>query len=116
MLREGLGQKELQRLVNLWLKRLRLQDWQVKAECCTVADLPDALGQIPYDTEEKIATLKVRDDAPVESTVVHELLHLRLEPFSDGDEAEPRHAEREIAINLMACCYIAAYPRKRGKR
>lgn len=107
--------KQLEKVVRLWQKRLRLRDWAVTPVLVPKAEMPDLMGEIPLDTDEMTATLRVREDAAIEATVIHELLHLRLLPFSDGDAAEPDHEERERAINLLADCFLRAYP-KRGER
>lgn len=108
-------QPQLARLVRLWRNRLGLIDWQITAELATVDQLPDCYGTIPYDAGEGTALLRVRDCESLEAVVVHELLHLRLAPFGDGDESEPGHEERERAINLLAGAFLAAYPRRRKK-
>lgn len=110
--------QELQRLTRLWQKRLRLQDWTVTAVFLPPSEMPseDTLGTIPFDSTEMTATLKVSLEAPaIEATVVHELLHLRLIPFSVGDPDEPSHDEREQAINLLADCYVKAYPKRQRR-
>lgn len=103
-------QPELARLTKLWQKRLRLQDWVITPTIEPMDALPDAYGQSPYDDAEMSAAVRIREDAG-EDTLVHELLHLRLAPFSDGDPSEPNHEARETAINLLADCYLKAYAR-----
>jgi hypothetical protein len=103
---------KLERLCRVWQRRLRLQDWKVTPVMVPEPDMPEYVGEIPLDMEEMTATLRVREDADVEATVIHELLHLRLLPFSDGDQSELNHNERERAINLLADCFLRAYPRR----
>lgn len=107
-------QPQLANLVRLWQRRLRLRDWKVSAEFGTAENMPDCIGQIFPDSSEMTATLRVIDGEVIEGTVIHELLHLRLLPFSDGDDAEPNHEEREKTINLLADCFQAAYPRRKS--
>lgn len=109
---------QLTRLCRLWQRRLRLQDWEVTPALAPEAEMPDSVGEIVPETGEMKAALRVREDADIEATLVHELLHLRLWPYSDGDPSEPHHDEREQAINLLADCFLRAYPRrtKRGAR
>ena len=104
---------ELNRMCRLWQRRLRLQDWKVEVVMVSEAEMPDFCGEIPLNVEEMTATLRLREDANIEPTMVHELLHLRLLPFSDGDQEEPNHEDRERAINLIADCYLRAYPRRK---
>ncbi len=104
-------QSELAHVTRLWQKRLRLKDWEVKPILRTMEEQGDTLGQI-FPDEVKNAILHIREDQE-ESTVVHELLHLHILPFSDGDESEPNHDARETAINLLADCFVRAYPRRK---
>jgi hypothetical protein len=106
-------QPQLERLCRTWQRRLRLSDWRVDVTLVPLADMPDLYGETWPDETELTATMRVRDCPLVESTLIHELLHLRLLPYSDGDPEEPRHGEREQAINLLADCYLRAYPRRR---
>ncbi len=105
-------QHELAHVTRLWQKRLRLQDWDVVPTIRTVAEMPDTLGEIAPTEDEMQAPMAIREDQG-EATVVHELLHLRLWPFSDGDVGEPNHDARETAINLLADCFVRAYPRRK---
>jgi hypothetical protein len=101
----------LEKLVRLWQRRLRLSDWIVGIRWASNEQIA-AWGSTIMDESELIATVCILDSLSreqAEATVIHELLHLRLLPFSDGDESEPKHVEREQAINVMASCYLKAY-------
>ncbi len=103
---------ELQRLCRLWQKRLRLADWDISASFATEQEMPDAEGEIPYDTAELTATIRVRDNENTERTLVHELLHLRVIPLWDGSPGGPDHDAKETALNLLADSFVRAYPRR----
>lgn len=110
-----MDQKKLAHLTKLWQKRLRLQDWQVTTLLVPDSEMPELLGEIPLDGTELKATLHINKDLVtpdnMESTIVHELLHLRLLPFSDGSFDEPDHDNREVAINLLASVLLRAFTR-----
>jgi hypothetical protein len=106
-------QPELERLCRTWQRRLRLSDWRISAAFAPVDDMPDCIGHALIDEAEMAVDIRIRKDAPAEPTLIHELIHVRLFPFSDGDENEPRHEDRERAINLLADCCLAAYKRRR---
>jgi hypothetical protein len=108
-------QPQLERLCRTWQRRLRLSDWRVSIAFAPVSEMPDCIGYALIDEAEMTAEVSIREDAPVEPTLIHELTHIRLYPFSDGDPEEPRHEDRERAINLIADCFQAAYPR-RGRK
>ena len=100
---------ELARLCKLWQKRLRLQDWAVGVKLTSAVDAPDHLGQAVMEPEEMRALVTVRDDDVAEATLVHELLHLRLNSFGGDDEPE-----QQVAMNLLADAFMRAYPTRRG--
>lgn len=109
----------LTRLCATWQRRLRLADWKISVQIQPEPDMPENWGASEIDAGEATGEIHLRadlDDALTERTLVHELLHFRLLPFSDGDAAEPFHEAREQAINLLADCYLAAYARKSRNR
>ena len=108
-------QAQLVRLCKLWQRRLRLSDWDIVPLLVTEADMPEEYGCGLIDGFEMHVDIKVRDFADSERTLIHELLHIRLIPFSDGDQAEPHHEAREVTINLLADCYMRAYQRRKPK-
>lgn len=107
-------QQQFVRLCRLWQKRLRLQDWSVKAEIVP-KEVPEhrhlaatEFGSTQIDFGEVAADMLVRENELTEATLVHELLHLRLLPFDYDD-----HEAKEVAINLLADCFLRAHPRRR---
>lgn len=95
----------LAKLCAIWQERLLLQDWGVVAEFSK--DLTDC-GRITWDKSEMTAAIVIKTDTPemIESTLVHELLHLRLCRVKVT-------AELENVINLLARTFIKAYRRNR---
>jgi hypothetical protein len=108
----------LTRLLEKWQKRMRLGDWKIQAKLVGQDEMPDSLGQVTRDEAEKRANIAIQDNEPeiVEGTLVHELLHVWLLPWAIGDDDEPNHEAREVAINVMADVLISAYPKRKGKK
>jgi hypothetical protein len=94
-----------------WQHRLALEDWNITVTVSRVADLkPRTLGNIHWDLKTRTATIRVLDPADytltgaamlrdIETTVVHELVHLTLAPMLDRTDAN-RSAE-ENAVNRI---------------
>jgi len=91
-----LNQEELDRLLAEWQKRLRLQDWDVKAKIVRARDLDsfDRSAQVSWTFNSRTALIKIMDpiDYPhncewpndLEESLVHELLHLHFAGISDS--------------------------------
>ena len=94
----------LQRLTRLWQKRLRLQDWKVTVGFMSEEECPTAIGITdPLDPQEMMGDIRLRDsldDLTLESTLVHELLHIRLIPFGPGgpERSEERRVGKECRL------------------
>src|SRR5437868_3473857 len=105
--------------LSVWQKRLRLQDWNITLVVSRATELkPKTLGNIHWDTDKKVATLRVLDPADyklpfnemlqdLEFTVVHELIHLELSPVlsplqrNDANRREEEHAVNHLADALL---------------
>ena|SRR3990167_3747235 len=105
---------ELQLVCAEWQKRLRLQDWVVKAIIARNKDLLEKTqGTCSWVIQKKMATILILDpiDYPedtihpqdMEQTLVHELLHLHFAPFDD-ETGTPK----EIAIEQATDCIAYA--------
>ena len=110
-------QPQLEKLSKLWMRRLRLQDWVVTVKLVEdeekFAGMQGSLGVTYHDPSECKADIGILDEGSniaMEATLIHELLHLRLVPF-DGKN----HNEKEQAINLLADCFLRAYPKRKKK-
>jgi hypothetical protein len=104
-------QSQLERLCRTWQRRLRLSDWDVSVRIASLEEMGDEVGHIDYEDEQIWAEIRLLECPEIEANLVHELLHLRL----DGWAVEYHDPEKEKAINLLADCYLRAYPR-RGRK
>lgn len=104
---------ELRQLCAEWQKILRLQDWDVVVQVSRRDDTfgHTNTGQVRYQLGLKQALIKIIDpiDYPtnviypqdMETTLVHELLHLHFAPF-DADDDTPAGTAQEQAIEAIA--------------
>jgi hypothetical protein len=95
----------------LWQKRLNLTDWKIDIVMSHHSDLkPKTLGNIHWDADRKVATIRVLDASEyklpfremlqdMEFTVVHELIHLEL---SSLPRSEASRRDEEYAVNRIA--------------
>lgn len=75
--------RELERLMIEWQGCLRLLDWELDLLLEADEDVPTAYGTIDYDIAERSATIRIRPrQEDPELTLVHELLHLWVEPLT----------------------------------
>lgn len=102
--------ENLQQECQDWQRTLKLSDWDVNAKLVPHREMPDAVGHIRWDLDEKSADIRLitpedyQSDAlrpyNIEETLVHELLHLHLATFDMSDE--PKRLALEQAINAIA--------------
>jgi hypothetical protein len=98
-----------------WQQRLNLEDWNISVAVSRTGDLkPRTLGNIHWDADKKTAVIHVLDPADykmafddilkdIEFTVVHELIHLELQPvLSPLQRNDANRREEEHAVNHMA--------------
>lgn len=118
-------QKQADRLVAKWQKRLRLQDWRITVELTDVTTLKAKMGYrvdacVEWQKTLKKATLwtvadpkEVQD--PLEQNIIHELMHLQFVEFNVS-QANAKHTALEQAIDLTAwALYLTEYPEERKK-
>lgn len=118
----------LQTECRLWQKKLRLQDWNVKVHLCRLHEMPDreAIGAIIPIPERKDAQMYLLSpmDTPLLAqhfiaaeemnyalTIVHELLHLHLAPFTQH-LSDAEQVQEEVAINAISRCLVNAYAKQ----
>lgn len=111
-----------------WQKKLRLQDWNVHVSLVRLNEMPgkEALGAIFPSIERKDALMKVLSpmDVPLIAenfqgseemnyglTIVHELIHLHLWPFTQN-QTEAELTAEEQAVNALSRCIVNAYAHK----
>lgn len=118
-------EKLLQAECKLWQRKLRLQDWNVQVRLVRLNEMPDqdAIGAISQAIERKDAQMTLLSplDMPLMAsyfmhseemnyslTIVHELLHLHMAPFTAG-ATETELVAEEQAINAISQCIFNAY-------
>lgn len=93
--------QRVQRLLKLWQKRLELTEWKIELKLLPEA-ADDCWGQIEWFADSREATMQItRDLGPwqLETTVVHELLHILLQGHRDYEGYD---VNDERAINTLA--------------
>jgi hypothetical protein len=113
--RTALAEKFAAERVAVWQQRLNLQDWDISVVVTHPSDLkPHTLGNIHWDAEKKTAVIRALDPSDyklpfdeilkdIEFTVVHELIHLELQPvLSPLQRNDANRREEEHAVNHMA--------------
>src|SRR5687768_14532970 len=109
-----MGKPAIKTLLAKWQKRLRVQDWRIDLRVCRVYDMPrdGVSGYIEMVEERKEAIIYIIDPRdvqpsnfpnPTEVTLVHELLHLLIEPCWD----RAKEVEGEQAVELIAQALVA---------
>jgi hypothetical protein len=105
------SKEQLHDWLQLWQKRLHLEDWKVEVKIVRIWDLEQGtLGHIDWSAAHKTAVIKVlnptdyelpRDKVPadVEHSIVHELVHLHLSVLPLNKSS--RNAE-EQAVTMIA--------------
>jgi hypothetical protein len=109
-------QEQVDRWLNTWRTRLRLDDWKIEAKIVRAHDLkPDTLGHIKWDSDKKTALITLlhpadydlpapRIEEDMEMTVLHELIHLHLSvlPRDKGSRQAEEQVVNRIAGALMS--------------
>lgn len=113
--------EELQVKCLEWQKRLRLQDWIVKCKIVRQRDMDDeeAAAECNPHLKKKVAAIRIRDpiDMPekmiieqdMEWDLVHELVHLHLQPLNTEDADL---VAIEQAVECLAHSFIMLYREK----
>lgn len=93
---------DLYSALKKWQKKLRLQDWDITVEWVDDEELDTDLGEVNVFMEKRMAKIKISRLNPEreygwsgwdpERTLVHELVHIHLHPFS------PRNHHGEIFV------------------
>lgn len=107
--------KRLQKLLKKWQKILHLRDWEIRVEFVPVKEMPNIgqVGEVEWDLQCRAAEIRlvVEEDYPtdtvsktdVETTLVHELLHLHLAHLRTAcEQGENYVLHEEQAINALA--------------
>jgi hypothetical protein len=99
----------------VWQQRLSLADWRIDVLQAHPSDLkPKTLGNIHWDADKKVATIRVMDLSDyqlscrdtlddMEFTIVHELIHLEI---SSLPRSEASRRDEEYAVNRLTEAYL----------
>jgi hypothetical protein len=113
-----LTNEQLEQKLKEWQKRLRLQDWIIQVRIARANELPEnSMGCVHAVLPKKMASIKVLDPIDydhslmvpqdMEDTLVHELLHLHLEPILQGID-DSKYIEVEQAIESISFGLVTA--------
>lgn len=103
-----------------WQRKLRLQDWIIDAKIVRQRDMsqPDRVGEISSSIHNKVALISILDPIDyddwgkqdMESTLVHELLHLHFSGISYhfGNDDNVYHVMEEQAIESITSGLISS--------
>lgn len=89
-----MNQKQLDKKLKKWQKKLYLNDWAISAKICRSRDMQgNSAGSVNWNLFDKTAFIRIcaSEDYPphtlaqqdMELTLVHELLHIHLGPLHD---------------------------------
>jgi hypothetical protein len=113
---------ELHRSLKYWKKRLNLQDWNVELIETTTDKIKGNAGDSQWDASITWAKIRlaldiekdpIYHDGGIEATLIHELLHLRLEWYLP--DYLPYDLHRETALNKIADALYFERRRRRPK-
>jgi hypothetical protein len=112
----GRMSEELRQACWKWQRRLALTDWTVQIAVLPASEMTQkgCDGCISYAEEGLKAKIEIdAEDADKEKTLVHELLHLRVEDWLPRTKAANRSKERHIEwlVQLLS----KAYPQRRKR-
>lgn len=118
-------QRDLERMLKYWQRKLRLTDWKITIKFATLEELDGDQGKNTYLIEAKTSEILVlnpheykpeeypgKQPQDVENTVVHELLHLHLAPWKTRNAAE--EVQMEQAIESMADAFRSFKQRRKN--
>lgn len=120
------SQEELDEALALWQKRLRLQDWEVRARIVTRKQMEgDSYGRCFVHWDTKQATIRIlhpefyEDEKELdewgraacnhERVLVHELLHIPFHPLMPSEEGM-LYSHIEQVIESLASSFVEVRP------
>lgn len=103
----------VQELVAKWQDRLGLRDWDIETRVCRYWEIPGCVGTCQIHPEDRTARIMILDPSDIpadvhdtskdtEHTIVHELLHIHMEPFASHEAG----VALEQAINAIASALV----------
>lgn len=85
--------RELDRLRKEWQRRLALSDWRIRLVVGTDPKQPETEGDVEYDAEERVATIRITPGGEEpERVLIHELMHLIFELANSSQTGEEQQA------------------------
>lgn len=107
------NQEQLEALLEEWKNRLCLQDWDIAIGIYRATEFyNEGVGENTYNISSAKATIRIIDpcDYPkntkfpqdMETTLVHELLHLKFACFEPEENTSLQHAIWERTIQTIA--------------
>jgi hypothetical protein len=112
--------KQLEALCRLWQGRLRLLDWDIRAEFKRFHEMQANAGMNEINEQHKTSTISILAecdseylndglaDFSVEHTLVHELVHLHCLEF-EPEQNSRAHIHFELMINTLTSALIESY-------
>jgi hypothetical protein len=89
--------EELRATCLRWQAILQLRDWRIKVEFGRPEDMAGELGEVVWDAEDATAKIKIAPNQKrPEATLVHELLHVRMEGHAPNDGTHEVGYERNL--------------------
>jgi len=99
--------RKLRKVAEFWIDIFNLREWKIEIRWGTKKEMRDAVGLNYYSVEElksEILIAKDQTDAELESTLIHELLHLIFDGHKlPDDNYDPLH---ERALNRTAESFV----------
>ena len=122
--------QQIQEWLRVWQKRLRLENWNVRARMARVWELGPNLADIDIRPEKRRAAIRIlnprdydlpRNEIPadIELSIVHELTHLQLAALPLPEDRSADKAEERVVQKLSRALVrnppAAKAPRKAGE-
>ena len=79
----------IEKFIQKWANELGISDYKFKFEFCSSADLDGSYAEVETDDETRTAIISVNkcrlmaEPHEVERTIIHELLHTRLNEYAE---------------------------------
>lgn len=119
------NQEQLYVLLDEWVDRLCLQEWDITVGIYRERDFyhTGSVGENTFNISSAKSTIRIIDpcDYPentkfpqdMETTLVHELLHLKFAAFEPADEKSLQHAMWERTLQVIARTLVTMKYEKR---
>jgi len=113
-------QHQAEQLVVKWQKLLRLEDWDIEVRLKTEINSKGWLGcvaQQPFKWAAIITLKSDKSDDEIESTLVHEMVHIVLSGLAYLVDNEMKiNLVEEQAVHKLATCLMLLYGNQKPSR